>query len=95
MLVRDPVVHDTLQGRLADISPRTVRHRFLQAIGLSQNHVRQIERAQRALALLQRGVSIIDTTYQAGYFDQPHLTRALKQFTGYTPAQSLQMNKPE
>jgi AraC-like DNA-binding protein len=25
--------------------------------------------------------------YQVGYFDQPHLTRALKRWVGYTPAQ--------
>jgi AraC-like DNA-binding protein len=95
LLVRDPIVHDALQGRLSGIPPRTVRHRFLQSVGLSQNHVRQFERAQRAIALLQRGMSIIDTAYQAGYFDQPHLTRAVKQFTGYTPAQFVQLNKPE
>lgn len=95
LLVRDPIVHDALQGQLSGISPRTIRHRFLQSIGLSRSHIRQFERAQRAIELLQRGVSIIDTAYQAGYFDQPHLTKALKQFTGYTPAQFLEINKSE
>lgn len=92
VLVLDPVVRSALQDQRPDLSPRTIRHRFLQATGLSQNHIRQFERAQRAVALLQEGVSIVDTTYQAGYFDQPHLTRALKQFFGYTPAQMIQMN---
>jgi methylphosphotriester-DNA--protein-cysteine methyltransferase len=64
-----------------------VRHRFLQATGLSQNHIRQYERAQQAAALLQQGKSILDTAYDLGYYDQPHLTRSLKQFFGYTPAQ--------
>lgn len=95
VLVLDPVVRSALEDQLPDISPRTVRHRFLQATGLSQNHIRQFERAQRAAALLQQGVSIVDTVYQAGYFDQPHLTRALKQFFGYTPAQMIQISKPE
>ena len=41
------------------------------------------------------GVSILDTAYEAGYFDQPHLTRSLKQFIGRTPAQILQLRQPE
>ena len=93
VLVRDPVVDAALQGRRQDISPRTLRHRFLQATGLSQNHIRQFERAQQAAALLQQGVSILDTVYEAGYFDQPHLTRSLKQFIGHTPAELVRLSQ--
>jgi hypothetical protein len=76
-----------LTGSIHTVSPRTVRHRFLKATGLAHNHVRQIERAQRAAMLLRQGVPILDTVYDLGYFDQPHLTRSLKQWVGYTPAQ--------
>ena len=38
-------------------------------------------------ALLAAGCSIANTVFMAGYADQPHLTRALKQLTGQTPAQ--------
>jgi hypothetical protein len=38
-------------------------------------------------ALLRHGVSILDTTYELGYLDQPHLTRSLKPWIGHTPAQ--------
>jgi len=93
-LVRDPVVGAALQDQLPEMSARTVRHRFLQATGLTQSHIRQFERAQRAAALLQQGVSILDTVFEAGYFDQPHLTRSLKQFIGYTPAQIIRMSSP-
>jgi Helix-turn-helix domain len=86
-LACDPLVCAVLQEHPQDMAPRTVRHRFVQATGLSHTHIRQIERAQQAAALLRQGVSILDTVYQAGYFDQPHLTRALKQWVGYTPAQ--------
>ncbi len=95
VLVRDPVVNAVLQGHPQEMSSRTVRHRFLRATGLSQSHIHQIERAQRAAALLQQGVPIFDTVHEAGYFDQPHLTRALKRFTGQTPAQIARMSKPE
>ena len=76
LLVSDPVVNAALQDQLSETPLRTVRHRFLRATGLTQSHIRQFERAQRAAALLQQGVSILDTVHEAGYFDQPHLTSA-------------------
>ena len=93
LLVCDPVVNAVLQDQPQEMSPRTVRHRFLQATGLTQNHIRQHERALQAARLLQQGVSILDTTYELGYFDQPHLTRSLKQFIGHTPAQIAQLSQ--
>jgi AraC-like DNA-binding protein len=93
-LVCDPVVSAALQDQPQAISPRTIRHRFLQATGMTQSHIRQIDRARRAETLLQQGVSILDTIYEAGYFDQPHLTRALKQWIGYTPTQIIRMHQP-
>jgi AraC-like DNA-binding protein len=93
VLVLDPLVAAALQDKPLAISDRTVRHRFLQATGLTQSHIRQNERAQQAAALLRKGVSILDTVYEAGYFDQPHLTRALKQWVGYTPGQLFQSSR--
>jgi hypothetical protein len=84
-LVLDPLVDSALRGPPPDIPSRTLRHRFLRATGLSRDHIRQFERAQKAAALLEQGVPILDTVYQAGYFDQPHLTRSLKHFIGHTP----------
>jgi len=68
--------------------------RFLQATGLTHKTIRQIERAKHALVLLQQGVPILDVVYQAGYFDQPHLTRSLKHLLGQTPAQIIRMVRP-
>jgi AraC-like DNA-binding protein len=95
LLVRDPVVDAVLQGHRQDVSPRTVRHRFLQTTGLTQTHIYQYERAQRAAALLEQGVSILDTVHESGYFDQPHLTRSLRQFIGKTPAQIARLGQLE
>lgn len=92
LLVCDPVVAAVLRGHPHALSPRTVRHRFLQATGLTQTHIHQLERAQQAAALLQQGKSILDTVHETGYFDQPHLTRSLKQFVGHTPAQLVRVN---
>jgi hypothetical protein len=87
LLVQDSVVHATMDEQPPDLSSRTLRRRFLYATGLTQGAIRQIERAQQAAALLERGIPILDTAYQAGYADQPHLTRSLKRFFGQTPAQ--------
>jgi hypothetical protein len=89
LLVRNPVVENALNGPLKDISIRTVRRHFLRTTGLTQNTIRQIERARYATILLQQGVSIVDAVYEAGYFDQPHLTRSLKHFIGQTPTQIM------
>jgi hypothetical protein len=94
VLVCDPVVNAVLQGYSPEMSPRTLRHRFLHTTGLTQSHIRQFERAQRAAVLLREGVSILDAVYEAGYFDQPHLTRSLKQWIGHTPAQIISMSQP-
>jgi AraC-like DNA-binding protein len=95
LLARDPVVDAALQGQLQDHDLRTIQRRFLRATGLTQSAVRQIERARYATYLLQQGVSILDTVPEAGYFDQPHLTRSLKYLIGQTPAQILQKSRPE
>jgi hypothetical protein len=92
VLIRDPVVTAVLDGYPQGRPSRTVRHRFLRATGLTQNHIRQFERARRAAALLRQGVSILDAVSEAGYFDQPHLTRSLKQWIGHTPAQVMRLS---
>jgi Helix-turn-helix domain len=95
VLARDPVVDAASTGRLpSGLSPRTVRHRFSRATGLTQGHVRQAERANQAAALLRRGVPIPDVVHEGGYFDQPHMTRSLKRWVGHTPAR-IAAGKPD
>jgi AraC-like DNA-binding protein len=89
VLAHEPIVTAALQGQLTDLSARSVQRRFLRATGLTHGTMYQIERARYAMTLLQQGVSILDTVEQAGYYDQPHLTRSLKHLIGQTPAQVL------
>jgi AraC-like DNA-binding protein len=89
LLGHEPIVEAALQGQLKELSARSVQRRFRRATGLTHGTLFQIERARHAMTLLQQGVSILDTVDQAGYYDQPHLTRALKLFIGQTPAQIL------
>jgi hypothetical protein len=94
VLAHDPLVSAVLDHQPTDLSPRTVRYRFLRATGLSQNQIHQLARARWAEGLLRQGRSILDTVAEAGYADQPHLTRALKQWIGYTPAQLQRVAGP-
>jgi AraC-like DNA-binding protein len=95
LLVQDRVVDDVLNGQNADLSLRSLQRRFLYVTGMTYKMIQQIDRARQALSLLQSGVPIPETAYQAGYFDQPHLTRSLKLFAGQTPAQIVKSSQSE
>jgi AraC-like DNA-binding protein len=87
LLVYDPLVESVLRQHPVDTSLRTAQRRFLRATGLTYNTLFQIERARQAAILLRDGNSILDTVAAMDYFDQPHLTRSLRQFIGFTPTQ--------
>jgi len=95
LLAREPIVQAALHERPNDRSVRTAQRHFRRTIGLTHSAVRQIERARYATTLLQQGLPILDVVDEAGYFDQPHLTRALKHFIGQTPAQILDRRRPQ
>ena len=57
VLIRDPLIDAALRGRPQDLSPRTVRHRFLRATGLTRGRIHQIERAQAGGGPLATGAS--------------------------------------
>jgi hypothetical protein len=95
LLVQEPIVVEALENKSSDLSLRSVQRRFLRATGLTPGTVVQIERARQAMALLQQGVSILDTVDLAGYADQPHLTRSLNRFIGQTPAQLVRAARSE
>jgi AraC-like DNA-binding protein len=94
VLQLNSVVSAALQDQPQSIAERTLRHHFQQTTGLTQSHIRQIERARQAMTLLQREESIMDVVDWLGYADQPHLTRALKRFMGYTPTQVMGWQLP-
>jgi AraC-like DNA-binding protein len=87
LIARDPVVDGVMRGEVTELSPRSIQRRFLQTTGLTQSTIHQIERARSAMAALQQGVPILDVVHAAGYYDQPHLTRALKRWLGETPVE--------
>lgn len=86
LVATDPHVQDVLRGATQPGSRRTDQRRVLRATGMTHATIRQIQRARRATMRLRGGASIADVTYDAGYYDQAHLTRSLQRFVGQTPA---------
>ena len=94
LLSDDPLVMAALRGEESPTSQRSVQRRVSSATGLTATRIRQIVRARTAAERLQRGESILDVAHDMGYADQAHLTRDLKQLTGYTPGQTKQRDEP-
>ena len=90
LIVADRTVEGALRGELQGITTRTEQRRVLQVTGLTRGAIHQIERARRAALLLRQGRAILDVVYEAGYYDQAHLTRSLQRFVGLSPARIAQ-----
>ncbi len=87
VLVRDPLVEEVVWGGLARVGSRSVQRRVGKATGLTQSAIRQIDRAREAAILIQAGIPALDVVHRLGYYDQPHLARALRRFIGRTATQ--------
>jgi AraC-like DNA-binding protein len=86
IIARDPAIEAALGGDEMAMSRRSAQRRFLRATGMSYTAMKNIERARTATQLLRAGASPSDAAHEAGFFDQPHLTRSLRQLIGLTPA---------
>lgn len=86
LVTRDPAIDGILDAQPLALSARSAQRRFLRSTGITHTAHSQICRFRRALQMLRDGVSIADTVYDTGYFDQAHLTRAVRRFAGMTPA---------
>lgn len=85
-VTRDGAVQAALAGDREAFSLRSIQRHFRMATGMTQATYRQIDRARYATQLLRRGMSILDTVHEAGFFDQSHLARSIRQLIGQTPA---------
>jgi hypothetical protein len=85
LLAHDAIAAESLQDGADRVPTRTRQRRVARATGLTRRTIRQIARADQAVALLEQGVTPVATTSQLGYADQSHLTRSLQRFIGQTP----------
>jgi AraC-like DNA-binding protein len=74
--------------RRIGISERQLRRRFERAVGYSPRTLARVLRLQRFLALARNGDDLARLAADAGYADQPHLTRDCGRLAGL-PAAAL------
>lgn len=69
---------------------------FTDYVGATPKEFIRIVRMQRALSLLQQNVtaSFAQVAYECGFFDQSHMIKEFKLFSGYTPAEYLSICAP-
>ncbi len=58
---------------------------FKQTFGLTPKKMIDIVRFQNVLCALEKNDPLIDIVTEYDYYDQSHLTRSFKKFTGFTP----------
>lgn len=92
-LVRDGIVDSNavvasiVDGQPKAMSERTMQRHFLRTTGLTHKHFTLVQRARKAVALLQRGQPAADVAFALGYADQAHMINSLRQIMGQTPRQ--------
>lgn len=69
------------------VSPEHASRACKRWFGAGPAALRREGRLRRAMALLAAGAKPAEAATDAGFSDQPHLTRLLKRATGYTPSQ--------
>lgn len=89
----DPLLHRLVQrldeGRPVSataaelgVAARTLHRRSLNAFGYGPKTLARILRLRRALALARSGLPYAETAIRAGYADQPHLAREIRELAG-------------
>jgi AraC-like DNA-binding protein len=80
----------TLAARLG-VSERQLRRRFLHAVGYGPKLLERVLRLRRFIhaASSSRSGGLAGLAAEAGYADQPHLTRECRDLTALTPSQLL------
>jgi AraC-like DNA-binding protein len=83
-------------ANVACLSPKQFTRIFSENVGSNPKEYIRIIRFQRALFVLQNNINISMTqlAYECGYYDQPHLIREFKSFSGYTPKEYLLVCAP-
>lgn len=94
VIARNHATDTAVEGDVDWMSRRSVQRHFHRVTGMTFSSYQQIQRARYAASLLASGNSVLSTALDAGYFDQAHLTRSVKQLIGMTPARLLR-EKPQ
>ena len=86
--LRQPRARVAALSKRLSISERQLRRRFDNAVGYSPRMLARVLRLQRFLSLAEHGHDLARVAAEAGYADQPHLTRDCADLAGL-PARAL------
>lgn len=90
-LVRDGIVANNelvasvVEGQPKAMTERTMQRHFLRTTGLTYKHFTLVQRAQKAVSMLQMGRPAVDVALALGFSDQAHMINSLKVIMGQTP----------
>lgn len=93
LLAMDDVVAAVLQGNPKAMSDRNMQRHFIKATGLTRKSLDQIHRAQQVVTLIKQGSPLDAAAAEAGYSDQPHLTKSLKKIMHSRPSDVEDIHK--
>jgi len=96
-LLRDPAARTEDVAARTGLSERQLRRRVHAAAGYGPKTLQRVLRFQRFVRLLDASPALPDlaaTAAEAGYADQPHLTRECRALSGHTPAALHRLRRP-
>lgn len=93
VLANNAVVDSALKNKPKAASVRSVERHFKTTTGLTLKKLADIRRAQQAVRMLKAGKNPSVTAAETGYYDQPHLSRSLKQLMDSLPSDVDDVNQ--
>lgn len=85
MVASNELVASVVEGHPKAMSERTLQRHFLRTTGLTYKHFTLVQRAQKAMMLLQTGLPAVEVALALGFSDQAHMINSLKVIMGQTP----------
>jgi len=71
--------------RRIGLSQSALERRFRRLVGASPRRFASLVRLQNVVRLHEAGTDLTTIAHAAGYYDQPHLIKDFKRFTGLAP----------
>jgi AraC-like DNA-binding protein len=71
-------------------STRQLQRRFKESVGISPKLFGRMQRFQRVLRFMEGGSDWVEAAVRCGYYDQAHLIRDFREFSGKTPTTLLE-----
>ena len=94
--ITQPMINVSTLLQIACLSDKQLSRIFAEYVGSMPKEVIRIVRLQRALYSLQNSATenFTQLAYECGFYDQAHLIKEFKTFSGYTPKEYLLVCDP-